>query len=203
MIHPQNSEAVTWLVTSAVAGVALLFGAAWISEKTRRKAEHPKLGKLAYSWGSWSGEMPHYRPDEAPIKFELPGPKSAPDPMVCETFLEFWNKVQEKVSQIRPLAIEEFRELFDEEYDHPEANLLESVQSSLDANEEQFEEHWVLHQLSLSEESDSLVNWTMEFEVSWDEEHSRSAYLDSDGEILSYNLSCAGHDFEEDVDEEE
>ena len=58
------------------------------------------------------------------------------------------------------------------------------------------EGHWLLSEIALKDmqtDPGSEVPrwcWNLEFEVSWDPEHGRTAYLDLDRELLYYDLSC-------------
>ena len=193
-MRAKTPEAVTWLISAGVSGFALLCLGAFVYEKTRKKVQHPKLGTLVYDWGSWSGMIAHYKPGEVAVRIELPGSKKGPDLEACEGFLRFWEGVEARVADARELAVEEFLEIRDAYDDEPESDSIEQIlQASTD---EAFEEYWCL--VGACSSSDATYRWSLEFEVAWDPEHTRSAYFDSSGELKGYALSCAEPFEEED-----
>jgi hypothetical protein len=196
----KTPEAVTWLVSAGVSSFALLCLGAWVYEKTRKKIQHPKLGPLVYDWGTWSGLIVHYKPGEPGVRFELPGPKSGPVLADSEALLEFWSGIQVRVQEARCPAWEEFQELAEDygEEGDAEAELFQEIQEDCLSDESAFENHWWLVSLALSSD-DCAYTWCLEFEVSWDPEHTRSAYFDSDANLQDYALSCAAP-FDEEED---
>ena len=197
MVRIKYPEAVTWLFSTAVASLGLLCAAAWVYEKTRRRIEHPSLGTLTYQGESWAGLKAHFDSNYPAVQFEIPGNKEGPNEEECEKFLNFWTGIQGTIDQIRPHAIEAFQEIRDAYEDQPEAELVDNINSSLSEKVESFDKHWILSEVCQSLESESLVIWTLEFEVAWDIEHSRAAYLGAGKQVLSYNLSCAGSGLED------
>jgi hypothetical protein len=198
MVRAKTPEAVAWLISTAVGGVALLCVAAWVYEKTRRHIDHPELGKLTHQWDCWRGLRPHYNIELPAVAFELPGDKTGPSAQDCVQFLQFWSNLPKTVALVRSHAIEEFREIQECYEDEPDATLVEEIGSRLENDEASFDTDWQLAQVSKAPNSSSQVGWTLDFEVSWDIEHTRTAYLDEAGELLAYNLTCAGSGLEDD-----
>ncbi|MCA9779182.1 MAG: hypothetical protein KC800_20780 [Candidatus Eremiobacteraeota bacterium] len=183
----RSPEAVTWLVSVAVGGFALLCGVAFVYEKSRKKIEHPELGRLTYDWGSWSGTLPHYQ-GESVVRFEFPGKKAGPTAEQCEELLSFWKSLKAKVGEAHEAALEEFLDIKDAYEDTPEASLVAQIEED-GQDPSAFEKHWVL--VGVNRVEDSPYLWSLEFEVAWDPEHTRSAYFDSEGALYGYGLTCA------------
>ena len=173
---------------AAFTGFMALCGVAWVYERTRKKIQHPELGQLTFEWDTWSGLLPHYRQEEPAVRFELPGSKQQPEPGSPEKLLDFWSSISQTISTIRPHAIEEFMEIASAYEGEPEEEIVDQVSQS---QGEDFDQHWSLVGIVL-EDNESEATWTLEFEVEWDPEHTRSAYLDNHGNLLGYGLSCAG-----------
>jgi uncharacterized protein DUF6985 len=178
---------VAWLISVGVSGFALLCLGGWIYEKARKKILHPKLGPLVYDWGTWSGLMAHYNSGEASVRFELPGSKEGPSPEQCEEFLKFWDGIQGRVAEAREMAVEEFLELRDAYDEDEESDFLNQIVQA--CSDDTFEKHWSL--VGVSRSLNESYVWSLEFEVAWDPEHTRSAYFDSTGRLKGYALSCA------------
>lgn len=194
----RNPDAVTWLVGMGMAGLGLLGAAAWLYEKTRKKIQHPSLGTLTFRSGSWTGLLSHYQAEQPAIRFELPGDKSGPSAAELDRFLDFWKNIESTVDTIREQAILKFEEIADAYEESEEAELVSEIQEKLDSDPKSFDQYWVL--VEIYREVSKIaptVGWVLEFEVSWDVEHNRSAYLSVDGQLLNYDLSCAGSGLEE------
>lgn len=164
--------------------------AAWVYEKTRRRLEHPVLGCLTHRGDSWTG-LRHYRKNEAAIRFELPGDKNGPDQKAVERFELLWASLEESLSTVRPHAIAEYEQIKEcyEESEH--RALVDEISAALQSSGPAFDKYWSLAEVGLREEPKGKLYWQLDFEVAWDIEHSRAAYLDLDGQVLTYNLSCA------------
>lgn len=174
-----DTEAVTWLVSAGVSGFVFLCAVAFLYEKTRKKFEHPKLGRLVYEWGVWSGHLS--RRGES-VRFSLPGPKTGPTPAHCQALWDYWGEIESRVEQARPAALEELQDIAEEyEVDH----IVEESTTEPGG----FEKHWKL--VGLEYAQDEPYTWCLEFEVSWDPEHTRAAYFDSAHALQGYGLSCA------------
>ena len=193
-----NSSALIWLWGIGLGGLGVLSAAAWVYEKTRKKIEHPNLGVLVYGSGSWSGLLPHFKTGQPAVRFELPGDKEGPNAQEIDRFQDFWKNMESTVSSLRDSAIAEFEEISEAYEDSEEAELVENIQKKLSLDAASFDEYWILIEVyrEVSELAPS-VGWVLEFEVAWDVEHSRAAYLSVDGQLLAYNLTCAGSGLEE------
>ncbi len=161
--------------------------AAWIYEKTRKTLEHPRLGRLTFSSGLWTG-LRHYIPAQPAVRFTLPGDKSGPDPMQVERFEQLWSALGETLERIRPHAMGEYNEIKDCDQD---SELTTEISASLNESEKGFDKYWNLAEIGLQERPKGKFCWNLELEVAWDIEHSRAASLDLDGQVLNYGLSCA------------
>ncbi|MFA7482130.1 MAG: hypothetical protein WC314_16615 [Vulcanimicrobiota bacterium] len=183
-----SSQAVTWLLSVGIGGFLLLCGVALLYEKSRKKLDHPQLGRLTYEWGSWSGSLAHYKVGNVPVRFLLPGSKRGPEEGLCQELLEFWKSIETRVQHARDFGVEEFREI-EEAYDEAEeAELMERILSDLERDVAEFDNHWLL--IGIVREDSPNYTWALEFHVAWDEEHTRTAYFDSQGGLRGYFLTC-------------
>ncbi len=173
-----------------IGGMCLLSGLAWLYEKTRKKIDCVGLGTVTYSGENWSGLIPHFQTGEPAVRFEIPGGKSGPNPTDVDRLLQFWQTVSQQLDLIRPLAMVELEDCFDNvsgtRDEAPLAEILERTATDSKA----LDRDWSLCQVGLYEGSTRERYWALDFEVTWDVEHTRCAYLDLGGGLLGYDLSC-------------
>ena len=169
-----------------------LGGMAWVYEKTRRKIEHPVYGTLTFYGDHWAGLIPHFAPGESAVLFELPGDKKGPDPNALERFAALWARIPEVLEQVRPHAVEDLENAHDAVMGTREEASTREVVERIAADPNAFTKDWQLSSVCLRpSEGHQGRHWSLDFEVSWDPEHQRIAYLDLDGRLLRYDLSCA------------
>ena len=189
MVKKSSDAAVQWLITTGAAGFGLLCVGAVVYERTRKKIVHPELGRLTYEWGTWIGSR---EVESRPVRFELPGPRSGPDEQACRKLTELWPRLPQLVEKCRESALLEFEETC-EDY---EGGDLDLIKTELKADPNNLLKHWKLYCVALSNEH--TLPWTLEFEVTWDPEHTRSAFFNSEVCLVDYQLSCSV--FDEDVE---
>ena len=187
-MRTRSPEAITWLLSVGVGGFAVLCGVAFIYEKSRKKVDHPELGRLTYDWGSWSGTLPHYRNEGPAVRFHIPGKKTGPTTQECEELLAFWKTLENKVVEARNSAIQEFLDIEEAYEGTPEEELVAEIAEDI-SDPTAFDSHWTLAGVARSESGP--YQWSLEFDVAWDPEHTRSAYFDSEGALFAYGLTCA------------
>lgn len=183
-------QPIFFLPVLIVGGMCLLGAMAWVYEKTRRKMICPGLGTVTYTGNGWSGLLPHFQADQAAVRFEIPGKKTGPDPLDVDRFLQFWPKVPQQLDLIRPLATVELEDCYDSVSGTREEASLGEILERTATDPKAFDKDWALCQVGLYEGSTQDRYWALDFEVSWDAEHTRCAYLDLDGHLLGYDLSC-------------
>jgi hypothetical protein len=193
-MRARSTEAITWLVSVGVGGFALLCGVAFIYEKSRKKIEHPELGRLTYDWGSWSGLFPHYKGEGPAVRFQIPGKKAGPTAQACEELLGFYKSVEDRVGEARESAIQEFLDIEEAYQESPERELVARIADEL-TDPTAFDSYWRLAGVARSDSGPYL--WSLEFDVAWDPEHTRSAYYDSEGALFAYGLTCAEPSWED------
>jgi len=200
MLVVRSPDPVSWLISSAVGGVVALCAVAWLYDKTRRRVDHPELGELIYHWGCWRGLRPHYDPNLAAVSLEIPGNRAGPNAEDCDRVVKFWDSISETVSGLRAVAIEEFRDLEEDgECEAGDASI-EEISAGLQSDEASFDRYWQLSQVSRIAKVSSPIRWTLDFEVVWDIEHTRTAFLDDSGNLLAYNLTCVGSGLDDEDD---
>lgn len=178
-------------------GILLMTSAvAWIYEKTRRRLEHPVLGQLVFNGESWQGLRPHHKAGGVAVRIELPGDKSGPDSEAVERFLKLWSAIEPTLANLLPVALDEFAELWSELDEKSRAELNAEMGQDLGdrISPEAFTALWSLSSVTLQDESQDETprwQWSLEFDVAWDIEHTRVAFLDLDHGLVNYGLSCA------------
>lgn len=183
-------------VVGTGAGIVLMTAAiAWVYEKTRKRLEHPSLGQIIYSHGHWSGLRKHFSPDEPAIRFELPGDREGPEPEAVEKFEGLWSEMPSILDSIRPAATAEYADIKDTDDSKEHRELVAEIAQAMEFSSESFDKYWQLSEIALKEgqhsENEDGWLWCLEFEVAWDVEHTRSAHLNLNKELVEYNLSCA------------
>ena len=159
---------VVGIVISILVAVSVI---AWVYDKTRPRIEHEKLGKIYRSGGYWNG-LRAYK--GSAVRFSLPGEKSGPGDDAVEKFEELWSRLDETLEGVREEAKEEFQSLMECLTEEERLSLQAEVEKDLGGVEANFDEHWLLVQISLEDlqqdESSDIPRWfwTLEFEVSWD-----------------------------------
>lgn len=184
-----------------IIGVSIFAAAgaiAWVYDKTRRRIQHPVLGELTYTGGSWCGAKPHFVPNRAAVRIELPGGKSGPDSEAVERLEQLWNERDSVLEKIAPYAIDEMRDCLEAiEPSETQEFFGFAYQDGMPLERRHLENTWFLSEVSLRDaETDDRATvpkwcWTLEFDVAWDEEHPRAAHLDLDRNVLAYDLACA------------
>ena len=187
-MRTRSPEAVTWLLSVGVGGFALLCGVAFIYEKSRKKLDHPELGRLTYDWGSWSGTLPHYKNEGPAVRFDIPGKKAGPTAQECEELLAFYKSVKDRIGAARESAIQESLDIEEAYEGTPEEELVARIAEEI-SDPTAFDSYWTLAGVARSDSGPYL--WSLEFDVAWDPEHTRSAYYDSEGDFFAYGLTCA------------
>lgn len=182
-----------YVVGVAVALLIAVSGIAWLYEKTRPKMNHPSLGELSFFGGFWNG-LRNFRSNA--IRLSLPGEKSGPGDDTVTKFEGLWSRLDTLLETVKSNAVEEFRDCVGS-LDEEERKLLEAeVERDLGDVERNFQEHWTLVGVRLEDLQEDETSdiprwyWMLEFEVSWDPEHTRTAYLNLDGELIYYDLTC-------------
>ena len=177
-----------WVPLSLFGGGLLLLlslGAlAWLYEKTRRRIHHDQLGDLTAYGHDWTGLRVHIHSGEPALRFRLPGDKQGPSPATVAQFEQLWSHLEDILERIRPAAWSEYEQIR-ECLDSPEDRKLVG---EIDSD---FSRHWWLREIALLRGSQKRLYWSLDFEVAWDPEHSRTAYLDLEEKLLHYDLSCA------------
>ena len=85
---------------------------------------------------------------------------------------------------------------FEETCEDYEGGDLDLIKTELKADPNNLLKHWKLYCVALSNEH--TLPWTLEFEVTWDPEHTRSAFFNSEVCLVDYQLSSSV--FDEDVE---
>ena len=158
---------------------------AWLYEKTRRRIHHDRLGDLTGYCGDWVGMRASFQPAEPALRFRLPGNKQGPAPATVDQFEQLWSHLEAILERIWPAAWSEYQQLRESYLDSPDD---QKLVSEIDAD---FSKHWWLREIALLRGSQNRLYWSLDFEVAWDPEHSRTAYLDLEENLLRYALSCA------------
>lgn len=169
----------------------------WIYDKTRRRMEHSTLGRLTYGGDKWWGTRPHFQDGSPEVRFELPGGKSGPDPEAIEKFEVLWKERNRFLDAAVVPALEDLDNVLEDlPLEEQRAVLGTEDAESIEVTTAHLEKTWILAEIALldlqSDESSSVPKWcwALEFTVAWDDEHSRTAHFDLEGNLLSYDLSC-------------
>lgn len=182
-----RTEALLYFPALIIGGMCSLIGLAWVYEKTRKKIQHPKLGAMTYYDNGWVVFVAHYNPKEGRVRVEIPGSKAGPEEPLVDNFERFWERIQETVATVRPHAIASL----EDDYDATDDPLIQAILERTSQSHEHLDQDWQLSQVSLIQGRDQKYYWYLEFQVSWDEEHQRAAYLDLEGHFLRYEMSCS------------
>lgn len=185
-------------VIVACIGVLLMVSIiAWIYDKTRKRVEHPTLGLLTFADDSWTGLKEHYRNGEQALRIVIPGNRHGPDSQAVEQLEKVWQHLASLVASVRPVAWEEYLDVKDCSEEKEHVALVQRIAEETEKKAESFDDFWTLSQIELREEpcgdedQDLCWVWSLEFEVAWDIEHSRCAFLDLEQHLLAYDLACA------------
>lgn len=184
---PLRLDALLYFPVLIVGGMCTLGGLAWLYEKTRKKIVHPRLGTMTRYDNGWVALLPHYTRGERSVRVELPGGKSGPDPEPLERFEALWSDVAQAVARVRPYALQALEDDGNADENAEIQALMERSAGDLT----RLDEDWILSGVSLYQGERGRQYWYLEFDVSWDVEHQRAAYLDLDGCFLRYDLSCS------------
>lgn len=115
-------------------------------------------------------------------------PRRYPAAQSCEELLAFCKTLEDKVKEARDSAIQEFLDIEDAYEGTPEEELVAQIAEEI-SDPTAFDSHWTLAGVTRSDSGHYL--WSLEFDVAWDPEHTRSAYYDSEGAFFAYGLTCA------------
>jgi hypothetical protein len=187
----RRPEALLYFPVLIIGGMITLGGLAWLYEKTRKKIVHPRFGNMIYYGESWTAVVPHYIPGRPAVRVEIPGTRKGPNEEELERFEALWQRMEELVQSVRPHALEDLEDAHDAVLGTRDEALTKSIAERTAGNPMQLDADWTLSAVSMYSGSRGKRYWCLEFEVSWDEEHQRTAYLDLDGQFLRYELSCA------------
>lgn len=170
---------------------------AWIYDKTRRRIVHPSLGELTYAGDKWWGSRPHFRDGLPAVRLELPGGKPGPDSEAVEKFEALWKERDRYLEAAVGHALEDLDNVAADLPPEEQREVLGCEYSEeLEITTAHLEKTWVLSEIALRDlqpDDSSTVPkwcWVLEFAVAWDDEHSRTAHFDLEGNLLSYDLSC-------------
>lgn len=184
-------EALLYFPAMIIGGMCALGGLAWLYERTRKKVEHPRLGRLTFYGDHWVGTVPHYLAQNPPVRIEVPGTRKGPDEQDLERLEALWPKLGALICEIRPHAVEDLEDAHDAVQGTDLGELTRDVIERVATDPAQLDSDWTLSAVALQTGLRGQRHWCLEFEVSWDAEHQRSAYLDLDGRFLRYEMSCA------------
>lgn len=159
--------AVTYVLGMGAVILLLLGGCRWAYVKSRRGLEHPQLGSLELDDGLWSG-CKKFKGNL--VRIELPGDKEGPFQDGIELLEQLWSQLDGVLKRVEPIVIEDFGDNRDDESDQTECT-------------------WALTEVHLEPvDEEEEPCWRLEFDVAWDEEHSRAAYLDTqECQLLAYD----------------
>jgi hypothetical protein len=191
LVGVRRPEAWLYFPAVIIGGMCLLGGMAWAYEKTRRKIEHPVYGTLTFYGDHWAGLAPPLAPGSPSVRFEIPGGKKGPEEGAVERFTAFWSRMPEVVELVRPHAVVDLENAHDAVAGTRDETLTKDIIERISADPASFDKDWTLSAVALRPGLRGGQHWTLEFEVGWDAEHQRAAYLDLDGRFLRYELSCA------------
>lgn len=167
----------------------MLGGLVWIYDKTRKRISHPRLGTLTYFGDHWEASVPHYRPGKPAVRVAIPGTAKGPDEQESERFEALWGRIPDLIETIRPHALRDLEDNHDSVIGTRDEGLTAGIVERVAANPRTLDEDWVLSAVAVHQGRRDRF-WAVEFQVSWDEEHQRTAYLDENGQVVCYDASC-------------
>jgi hypothetical protein len=170
--------------------MCLLGGLAWLYEKTRKRIQDPRFGTLIYYGESWMGLVPHYEASEPAVRFEVPGTRKGPEEGALERFAELWAGMPQLVESLRGPAIEDLEDAHDALVGTSDEALTRAVIERVAGQPKELSGDWKLACVALRTGLRGGRHWCLDFDVSWDGEHQRTAYLDLDRRLLRYDASC-------------
>jgi hypothetical protein len=188
-MQPPRLDPLLYFPAIIIGGMLTLSGLAWLYEKTRKKIVHPRWGTLTYYGDHWVALVPYNNPSGSSVRWEVPGDRKGPDAEALERFEAMWARLPGLLDQIRPHAMVELEDCHDAvagTRDEPGTRAVIERASSPGG----LDKDWVLCGLAIYRGERGQSYWSLEFEVSWDPEHQRMAYLDMDGNFVLYDLSC-------------
>ncbi len=188
-MRPLRTEALLYFPAIIIGGMCTLGGLAWIYEKTRKKFVHPRLGPMTYYGDGWVVLLSRDGSAQ-PVRVELPGDRKTPSESDIVAFEALWARIDEVVEAIRPRAVEDLEDAHDAVIGTSEEADLKAAVERAAEGAATFAEDWVLSGIHQHKGREGQTFWCLIFEVSWDLEHQRVAYLEPDGRLRHYDLSC-------------
>ncbi len=188
-MRTRRPEALLYFPAVIIGGMVTLGGLAWLYERTRKKIEHPRLGTLTFYGDHWEALIPHI-PGKLSVCWEVPGGRNGPDASELERFEAFWKRLPGILEQIRPRALEDLENCHDAAVGTRDEIQTRAILERVAAQASTFEQDWTLWTVAIHQGRHGERFWALEFEVSWDLEHKRTAYLEPDGKLIRYDLSC-------------
>jgi hypothetical protein len=189
-MHQQRPEALLYFPVLIIGGMVTLGGLAWLYEKTRKKITHPRLGTMTFYGDNWAAMVAHYSPGQPTVRVEIPGTRGGPNDEDLASFEALWARMPQVVDSVRPYAIEDLEDAHDAVLGTKDEALTRAIVERIAGQPRLLDADWVLSGVGLHAGRQGSRHWCLEFAVSWDAEHQRSAYLDPDGGLLRYDLSC-------------
>lgn len=190
-MRPHRLEPLLYFPVLIIGGMMTLGGLAWLYEKTRKRIEHPRLGTLTYYGDHWQALVPR-APGKLSVRWEIPGNRKGPDQDDLARFEALWARLDTVLDSVRPQALIDLEDCFDAVTGtRDEADLQAVLERAASGASGGLEQDWTLAGLGIYRGAGGQRYWTLEFDVTWDPEHQRMAYLDMDGSFVLYDLSCA------------
>lgn len=188
-MRTRRAEALLYFPAIIIGGMLTLGGLVWIYDKTRKRIVHPRLGTLTFFGDHWEGSTPHYRSGKPAVRVEIGGSRKGPSEEETERFEALWKRINELVEEIRPHALRDLEDNHDSLVGTRDEELTAGIVERVAANPLAFDDDWVLSAVAVHQGREERF-WALEFQVSWDAEHQRTAYVDGSGKVVGYDASC-------------
>lgn len=188
-MRPFRTEALLYFPAIIIGGMCALGGLVWVYEKTRKKVQHPRLGTMTFYDDGWVTTLQRDGGKGRPVRVELPGDRKHPQEDEVLRFEALWARIDEVVEALRPHAIEELEDAHDAVIGSSDEAPAKAALERAAKGGTEFAQDWVLSAINQHEGRSGQPFWCLVFEVSWDEEHQRAAYLEADGAFRHYDLS--------------
>jgi hypothetical protein len=125
------------------------------------------------------------------VRWEIPGSRQGPNEQELERFEALWARLPQLLDLIRPHAAVELEDCHDAVAGTRDEVLTRALMERVAQDRTSLDQDWVLCGVGIHEGERGKRYWTLEFDVTWDIEHQRMAYLDMEGGFVLYDLSCA------------
>ena len=188
-MRARRPEALLYFPAIIIGGMLTLGSLVWVYDKTRKRITHPKLGTLTFYGDHWEAMVPNYRAGKPAVRVAIPGTRKGPGEEELARFDALWARISELVETIRPHALRDLEDNHDSLMGTRDEALTAGIVERVAGNSAALDEDWVLSAVAVHQGRRDRF-WALEFGVSWDEEHHRTAYLDGDGQVVGYDASC-------------